>query len=414
MGLEQSIWKWLLLVAALGSAAAGCRESREGKEADEAPPASAIAQDGKIVLSRDRQTAIGLQTASVRPKEIQSRRSAVGWLGLPPGREVVIRAPVAGFAVKPADSGGLTLGRAVRRGDPLAQVNVFLSPQEISQLVQAKEDNDILIEQSLATMQISEAQLEAVANARGAVAGVRIDQIKESLARSRAAYQQAKDKIPFLIREPYEGDLLVKPVAIAAPAEGRITGLQVTEGQLLQAGDPVCTVADWSTLWLRVPIFEGDEPDIDRAAAAQFTHGTSSEIRLAEPVTVPVETRAATRTVELIYAVPNPGWDFRVGQSLTVTLPLHGAEEALLVPRSAVLYDDFGVASCYVASAEGKEKGEADGESFTRRRIECEGTLHGNVIVRRGLKADEVVVSVAAEQLSAESSRSDLMVGDDD
>lgn len=69
-------------------------------------------------------------------------------------------------------------------------------------------------------------------------------------------------------------------------------------------------------------------------------------------------------------------------------------------------HDDFGAASCYVVSA--------DGERFQRRRIECEGTLESDMIVRRGLQADEVVVTVGAEQLAAEASKSILSVEDND
>ena len=78
----------------------------------------------------------------------------------------------------------------------------------------------------------------------------------------------------------------------------------------------------------------------------------------------------------------------------------------MLIPRSAVLYDAFGQASCFA--------GESNADEFHRIRIEL-GTAHQkDVVVLRGLDKDDIVVSSGAQRLSAEESKDDLAVEDDD
>ena len=116
--------------------------------------------------------------------------------------------------------------------------------------------------------------------------------------------------------------------------------------------------------------------------------------------------KPGTRTVDFYYKFPNPDWKLRVGQSIAVELPTSAVEPVLLIPSSGVLYDGFGQASCYAT--------EADRTEFRRQRIEL-GSRHGDsVVVLRGLDADDFIVSIGAEQLAAEESKSELNVEDDD
>ena len=354
----------------------------------------------------EKQERLGIIVAPVHSKTVRATIPAVGWLAAPPATETIIRAPVAGFVMSHPNQKWPTLGEEISPGNTVAQINVFLSPQEVSQLVQAKEDNDIQMQQALVTMQLSEAQLKLVSSARDAVTGVRVDQLKEAYERSKAAYKEAQDKVPFLIQEPYENGVLVKPVRIEVPTTGRILRVHCAAGQFVQSGDPLWTIADWSTLWLRVPVFDGDARMIDPAQPARTRNGGSRAITTAAPMTVPTEMKPGTRTVDFYYKLANPDWKLRVGQSLAVELPTTENRRALLIPRSAVLYDGFGQAGCYAP--------QADRTQFRRKRIELGSRHQDVVVVLRGLDADDFVVSVGAEQLAAEESKADLSVEDDD
>lgn len=381
----------------------GCHQTDEpgSPSVDSIPPTP-----GMIQLDTAKQERLGIVLTQVRGETIRTSVPAVGWLVAAPASETVIRAPVAGFVMAHPQQKWPTLGQAISVGDLAAQLNVFLSPQEMSQLVQAKEDNDIQMQQALVTMELSEAQLKLVTSARDAVTGVRVDQLKEAYERSKAAYKEAQDKVPFLIQEPYENGVLVKPVRIEAPTTGRILHVHCAVGQFVQSGDPLWTVADWSTLWLRVPVFDADVRRIDPSLPANIRDRNSLTMITAEPLAVPTEVKSGTRTVDFFYQLANSDWKWRVGQPLPVDLPTGGDQQVLLIPRSSVLYDGFGQSSCYAA--------EADRTRFRWKRIELGTRQQDHVVVLRGLDADDVVVSVGAEQLAAEESKGDLSVEDDD
>ena len=100
----------------------------------------------------------------------------------------------------------------------------------------------------------------------------------------------------------------VKPVRIEVPNAGRILQVHCVTGQFVQSGDPLWTVADWSTLWLRVPVFDGDAQRIDSSQPAQIPDRGSPTLTIATRVTVPTEmkNRVSTGTrVPPITAAPH-------------------------------------------------------------------------------------------------------------
>ena len=97
-------------------------------------------------------------------------------------------------------------------------------------------------------MKLAEEQLARVSAARDAVLGTRLNDLKEIFGRSKAAYEQSKEKLKFLPHEPNEGDLLMRPVTVESPLSGRILTVHVTEPQFVFQGEPLWTVADWSAL----------------------------------------------------------------------------------------------------------------------------------------------------------------------
>ena len=107
-------------------------------------------------------------------------------------------------------------------------------------------------------MQMAEAQLKRYEHAKDVVAGVRVNDLRETYERAKVAYHEAQEKLPFLPKEPIEYPVNVESVPLAAPIAGRITALHVSPRQLVVQGDPLWTVADWSRLWVRVPVFEDD------------------------------------------------------------------------------------------------------------------------------------------------------------
>lgn len=381
----------------------GCVRSEHETEAE--ATTKAVVADRLSLTAEDRER-LGILVAPVTTASIRTTKSAVGWFETVPAREAIVKAPLDGFVLAAPERTFPRQGESCSADIMIAQINAFISPQELSQMVQAREDNDILMQQSLVTMELTEAQLKRASIAADAITGVRIDQLKESLERAKAAYKETQDKIPFLLQEPYDDRALVKPVPVAAPISGRVLQIFVASGQYVQRGDALWTIADWSTLWLRIPVFETDVRQVVADEPAILHDPLSGNEIQARQVAVTTSTNATTRTVNFYYAVDNAAWTFRAGQSLEVELPTSAEQSVLLIPRSSLLFDGFGQPACYAA--------EPGSSSFERKRLEIGRAQGDQVIVKRGLDEDDIVVTAGAEQLAADESRSELAVEDDD
>ena len=223
--------------------------------------------------------------------------------------------------------------------------------------------------------------------------------------RSRAAYEEAQQQFPFLPSEPYQRPLQLEPVAIESPQGGRVSEVYVCSGQLVLQGEPLWKISDWSSLWMRVPVFEGDLPRIDLIASAEVRVPGSASSLSARPTGIPQPTQEGRRTVDLIYEVANAEGIFRPGQAVAVSLPTGAAVARLAVPQSAVIWDGAGGTWVYLEDAE---------NSFRRQRIEVGRSLGDLIIINRGLAKDQSVVTIGAEALYGEEFKDQIPALEDD
>ena len=378
---------------------AGCARDEEGQSS--AAPATPTPA-GFVKLSDAAQRQLGV--ASQRPvkREVQAVMPLTGWLELPPGREVVVKSPLTGYLAASEDEPEWTLGARVEQKQKMQRVMAFLSPAELAQLIVAKKETDITIKQSLVSMTLAKERLDLANAAKEAVSAVRRNELQEIYERSKVAFEESKGKLPFLPREPYDDELLMRPVTITSPISGRLRELHVRAPQFVFQGDPMWTVANWSVLWVRVPVFETDVSRVLTIAAGLHVSGRSPIP--ATPLEAPQPTKPGLRTVDLLYAVPNETETLRPGQSVTVDLPIGRSEDGLLIARSAVLWDGNGSAWVYVRATE---------DSFRRQRVELGQTVGEEVVIARGLDADDDVVTTAAQALYGEEFKGAMPAEDD-
>jgi RND family efflux transporter MFP subunit len=237
------------------------------------------------------------------------------------------------------------------------------------------------------------------------VAGTRVAELHEKAERARAAYEEAQQRLPFLPKEPYGDHIEVKPVPIEAPLAGRVVAVHVRPGQFVVQGDALWTIADWSALWVRVPVFELDLPQVDQKESADLEVPGTAVRLTAKPVDAPQPTRYGQRTVDLFYEVPNPSGALRVGQAVSVLLPIGRPADRVVVPRSAVLWDGMGDTWVYL---------QARTNTFRRQRVELGLTLKDRVEVTRGLEEGANLVTVGAEALYGQEFKGDIAAEDND
>jgi membrane fusion protein, heavy metal efflux system len=383
----------LVLVTVAGSGREPQVNEQQGKAES---PAAAV---GDMHISEQSQAAIGLATVVVTERDVHDFIAATGWLAARPASEVVFKAPATGFIV-PSAGNDRSLGRSIAKDEILADLQVFLSPQEQSQLVAAKKEADVQIEQSHATSKLAEEQLKRVEEAGPtAVPGTRLLELRETIARSQAAEQGAREKLPYLPESSGGEEPQLKAIILKAPFSGRLADIHFAPRQLVTQGDPLWTIVDWSRLWIRVPVFVADVPRIIKDEPANITVPGEQMVYTAKAVDTTQGTDPGKQTVELLYEIDNHDGRLRPGQAVSVSLPSGEQSRAVVVPRSAILWDGMANTWVYRQTSPG---------TYHRGKVELGQSVGSDVVVRRGLTDGEVVVTRGAEALYGEEFKSQL------
>jgi RND family efflux transporter MFP subunit len=391
-----------IVVVAIFLPVTGCHSSAD-KVPQESGPHSSASSD--LHIAAESQSAIGLKTAKTEPTSVPQTIPATGWLMARPPGEIVVKAPSTGFVT--VNSGSpLSVGLLVKKSERLGSIQVFLAPHEQAQLVAEKADANILIEQSQATAQAAEDQLKRIEkSAVEAVPGTRIAELKETISRARAAERHAREKLPSMGSAPSGEGVQLSEVPVEAPIAGRLINVHVAPKQFVVQGDPLVAIADWSRLWVQVPVFAADGARIDRDIPATVTFPGRKRAYDAKSVNAPQPYEPGKQTVAILYEIENPTDEFRPGQAVSVSLPIDKESAALLVPNAAVLWDGMGNSWVYVRTSK---------TSFRRKKVEL-GRLFGDkAVVRRGLKEGDDVVTTGAEALYGEEFKDQIHAGDSD
>lgn len=382
----------------------GCRQS----DPDENPAVDQRRATGEgLYLDEATRDSVGIVAAPVRIQSVPARIQTVGWLAAKPGSEITAKAMATGFVIPEQGGKFVALGDSVNEGQKLGRLRVFISPQEESQLVAMKEEADILIRQSQVSLETARARLERLRqlSEKGTVPGKEMQSANEAMERAKAAYEEAQQQLPFLPSEPYEHPLQMREIDLLSSRAGRLMQLYVQPRQFVIQGDPLWRVSDWSTLWLRVPVFEGDLSRIDQQQSAEVNTSGVESMLSANPVGVPQPTENGRRTVDLFYEVTNTEGKLRPGQAAFVGLPTGQPTERIVVPDSAILWDGMGNPWVYL---------EDEQHRFYRQKIRTGHSWGNAVVVEDGLSEGQIVVTTGAEALYGEEFRGGIQVTEDD
>jgi Cu(I)/Ag(I) efflux system membrane fusion protein/cobalt-zinc-cadmium efflux system membrane fusion protein len=209
-----------------------------------------------------------------------------------------------------------SVGQRVRQGEPLFEVYAPELVQTQRELLSALEYARDLEGSSPEVRRRSE-QLVAAARTRLSYWEVTAEQI--------AAIESSGEVLQSLeVVSPISGVIMK-----------RVHGL---EGMAITPGMDVVHVADLSTLWLTVEVFEDQLPWISEGSTGRvrldYFPGESftARVRFIEP-----EVSPQTRTVRLTLEVPNRGSRLRVGMYATVEFEPVVARDAVVVPSQAVI-----------------------------------------------------------------------------
>jgi Cu(I)/Ag(I) efflux system membrane fusion protein/cobalt-zinc-cadmium efflux system membrane fusion protein len=112
----------------------------------------------------------------------------------------------------------------------------------------------------------------------------------------------------------------------------------VTQGQYVNAGDTLFTVADLSQVWIKADVYEDQLPQIRRGQEVEITSEALPNRTLHGHVDfIEPQANPQTRTVPVHVHVANPGMRLLPGMFVSATFISRAASESIVVPRSAVL-----------------------------------------------------------------------------
>ncbi|MFN2369508.1 MAG: efflux RND transporter periplasmic adaptor subunit, partial [Desulfurivibrionaceae bacterium] len=152
-------------------------------------------------------------------------------------------------------------------------------------------------------------------------------------------------------------------------------------------------IADLSTLWVNVEIYEQQLARVPPGATARITLDALNETLVGKVRYVDPQVTERTRTVSLKVEVPNRDGKLRAGMYATVLLEPVDAGEVVAVPSLAVLRT--GQRSVVIV-ADG-------GGRFTPREVELGIESDGWVEIRSGLKAGAEIVTSSQFLIDSES-----------
>jgi cobalt-zinc-cadmium efflux system membrane fusion protein len=180
---------------------------------------------------------------------------------------------------------------------------------------------------------------------------------------------------------------------VTAPFDGTVIEKHITLGETIAADQPVFTIADLSTVWIDLSVYQKDLGKIrggQRVAITAAPHeeyATSAVIDFVQPLV-----GVATRTALARIIMPNPNGLWTPGIFVTGSVVREEIEVAVQVPTSAVISLGEDESVVFVQTPAG----------FEPRPVRSGRRNHGFVEILSGLESGERYVAQGVFSLKAE------------
>jgi membrane fusion protein, heavy metal efflux system len=330
---------------------------------------------------------------------------------LPTGASVIVSSPVTGTLQLPKGRTFPQVGQRVKANEPLLELLPLLSPER-AVLTPAERVRFAEARNAVAQTQIdAEGQLQQ-AEVRVEAAQIALDRAQR-LLREQAGTVRAVDEAQAQLKLAQKGLQAAKtrkqlvdninldeesgtltPLTITSPMTGEVRGTQVRPGEIVAPAAVLFEIMDDSVVWVKVPVYVGDLPEIDMKQPARLAapdgRPTGIEV-IAPPVDLPPTATPLAAAVDLYFKLENDERRFSPGQRLTAHLVLTGTGEHNVMPWSAVIHDIHGGQWVYEVVAEGK---------YARRRVEVAWVDGPRAVLARGPKPGTIVVTAGAAELA--------------
>lgn len=333
-------------------------------------------RQAKFAVSDQQMQALGIQVAPLRAEAAPVIVSLPAQVIVPPNREQIISAPVAGLAAQLF----VQQNQAVKSGAPLLRI---VSP-ELGQL-----QLQVMQSSTRASLASQAAQRERALFDEGIIPQRRVQEAQAALKESEAALYQAKAALRLsgfseaAIRRLATSGKPEDSLTLRAAQAGVVTDVDVKLGQRVEASTALMRLAQTDVLWLDVQAPAAD--------AASWKPGTKVKLQgrdsAARIVSAGSSVSASSQTVVLRAVVETGATNLRAGELVTVELPSSVTSDGWDVPLSAVAHDDK-QAYVFVRSANNFEARPVKVTASAGQRVRIQGALKaGETIATSGIVA---------------------------
>ena len=360
----------------------GCsRQGRASPTASGASAADPAALHGEVVLRSD---ARGISTAPVQSARIADYLEIAGRIEADPTRLVRVYPPVSGrfvaIQVRPSDRVRQGQVLAILASSDVAAARASYRQAQADALVrqQGLERSRLLYDHEvIALRDYQQAQAEA------AMAEATLESATERLELLNADTASVSDRL-----------------TVAAPRAGVVIDVGAAPGEYAKSLDnanPLCTIADLSTVWAVGDVYEKDLASISIGEPAEITASAYPDDRWRGRISAISSTvDTASRTLQVRVVLANPG--LRLKPAMFGTIRVVRAERlAILVPQTAIVREG---ASAYVFV-------QTTSGHFERRAVTLGNDAEQDrVEVNAGLRPGDIIVVEGAELVRAALSSS--------
>jgi len=397
------------VLAALAAAASGaCRKAAAPEPEAKEPEAGEKHEEipGRVTLTPAAISEAGITTWQVKPVDLEHLLVLTGSVGHDENRLLQVASNVRGrVAAIPVD-----LGAWVRKGDPILEIESVELGRARGEFV--KELSEFRV--SARAYERAKTLVEAKAISAGEFQSREGDYLSKKAAveaaeRALHLYGDSEQEVARLRARLESGsaagaaDTDAPRLVLRAPFDGRVVDRKVTPGSLVEALQPLMTVANLSTVWVFLQAYEKDLSLLHNGLPVTIrTEAYPQESFKGRIDFVGSTLDSTTRTVRVRASVLNRSEKLKPGMfvkaHVDVPKPAAEAKLILVVPQSA-LQTLEGRTTLFV---------EVEPGVFERRFVEVGHSFEGFTEVLAGVKAGDVVVTEGSFVMKSEFAKASL------
>jgi RND family efflux transporter MFP subunit len=326
----------------------------------------------KITYLKTQQWMVDFRTALPDKGSLNASYIASGEIVPAAGADATVTAPFAGVVA--AGKEAPFVGRKVKKGDVIAVIEPPLHQQNgLGQLQAAHAE----ARQKFLLAQKEHDRAQRLYDVKAAPRR-RVEEAQLALESSRIALAPLAQAMGEVSSRTRNGKLVV-----TAPMSGTVVEVFTPPGKAVEAGAQLARVVDASVLWVKANVPATAVASLKDLSQTTFkVNGMDGTFKPSRVVSANDLVDAKSRSVAVLFEIPNAGGRLRVGMYADVALSTGSVADALTLPEEA-LFEDEGRSFVFVQKL---------GESFERREVKTGLKGEGRVQITGGLDEDERVV----------------------